>query len=76
MSKKIITTENLYFKSCYDIIIDDIIINYKKISENQFKLYSNFLEYYPNLIKALPEDKKLIIIAFLSNVNYRLSKIK
>jgi len=68
LSEKIITTENLYFKSCYDIIIDDIIINYKKISENQFKLYSNFLEYYPNLIKALPEDKKLIIIAFLSNI--------
>ncbi len=75
LSEKLLTIENLYFKSCYDIIVDEIIINYKKILENQYESYSIFLEYYPNLKNFLPENKKIIILAFLSKVILDFQKL-
>ena len=68
LNEELLTIKNVEAKSCYDIIIDDIINNKKKIIQNNFQLYKNFLEYYPNLRNLLSENQKKIIIPFLSMV--------
>ena len=68
LNEKLLTSENAYFKSCYNIIVDEIILNKRKIIENEFQIYSNFLGYYPNLKNSLPITRKFAILTFLSKV--------
>ena len=68
LDEELLKIKNIDGKSCYDFIIDDILENKKKIIQNNFQPYKNFIEYYPNLLDSLSEKQKSIVTAFLSKV--------
>ena len=69
LSEKLLSIQNCNFQSCYDIVIDFIKVKKKKIIENDFQIYYDFLKFCPNLKKLIPIPKQKIINAFLFKVN-------
>ena len=67
--KDLFTIKNWEKENCFDIIIN-YILNYKnKIFEkNEFDLFANFVNAFPNLKDKLPFKNKIRIDAFLSKV--------
>ena len=62
LNEELLSINNLNKESCFDYILQEVKINKNKIIENNFELYHNFFNYFPNLIKSLSlEDQKLII---------------
>ena len=68
LNEKLLTFQNIEGKSCYDIILEDIFEKKKKIIQNNFEPYKNFIELYPNLKNSLNDKELMIITAFLSKV--------
>ena len=57
LDEELLKIKNIDGKSCYEFIIDDILENKKKIIQNNFQPYKKFIEYYPNLLDSLSENK-------------------
>ena len=68
LNEELLTIKNVDEKSCYDLIIEDILENKQKIIQNNFKPYKDFIELFPNLKNSLDGKQLMIIIAFLSKV--------
>ena len=68
LNEELLTIKNVDSKSCYDIIIDDIIENKKKIIQNNFQIYKNFIEFYPNLKNSLSDGQKSVLTSFLTKL--------
>ena len=70
LSEELLSIKNVGNKSCYDLIIDDIIENKKKIvqNNNDFQAYKNFIEYYPNLKNSINDKENFILTSFLSKL--------
>ena len=68
LSEELLKIKNAEEKSCYDLIIQDISENKKKIIQNYHQSYKNFIELYPILKNSLIDQNKKIIIPFLSKL--------
>ena len=63
LTEEILLINNTDEKSCFNYILQDIRKNKIKIIKNDFKLYEEFINYFPNIItnSLSLEDRKFIV---------------
>ena len=64
LSEELLLINNINGESCYDYIFKEIKENKNKIIKNNFNLYQQFLDYFPNLIKSHSTEEQKFIILF------------
>ena len=64
LNEELLLINNIDEKSCFNYIFEEIKKNKIKIIQNDFKLYQEFFNYFPNLIKSLPLEERKFFVTF------------
>ena len=76
INDKIIGIKDINDVSCFDIIINDIIINRDKIIKNNFELYNKFITDNNSLIELLPNKSKNELKLFSLKIYFDMKLFK
>ena len=64
LNEELLLINNINEKSCFIYIWEEIKRNKIKIIQNDFQLYQEFFNYFPNLIKSLPLEERKFLVLF------------
>ena len=70
LSEELLLINNINGESCYDYIFKEIKENKNKIIKNNFNLYQQFLDYFPNIIKSRSTEEQKFIILFSCLISF------